>query len=69
MPINHSVGKIAFLILVIICSSFIVYYSVMSMLAPSRKLAELKKEFSPEKPEKKKDDNKIFTRFCLFEAY
>jgi hypothetical protein len=56
-----SVGKIVFLILVIICLLFIAYYAVMSMLAPSHKLAEIQKEFSPEKPEKKKDNEKIFT--------
>ena len=33
----------------------------MSMLAPSRKLAEMRKEFSPEPSEKKKDDARIFT--------
>jgi hypothetical protein len=56
-----SVRKITFLILVIICLSFIVYYSVMSMLGPSRKLTELKQEFSAEQQEKKKDNNKVFT--------
>jgi hypothetical protein len=56
---KHSIGKVAFLILMIICSLFLVYYSVMSMIAPSRKMAELKKEFSPEKSEARKDDNKL----------
>jgi hypothetical protein len=56
-----SVRKITFLILVIICLSFIVYYSVMSMLGPSRKLTELKQEFSAEQQEKKKDNNTVFT--------
>jgi hypothetical protein len=55
------VRKITLLILVIICSSFMVYYSVMSMLAPSRKLAEMKKEFSPEQSEKKPDDIRVFS--------
>jgi hypothetical protein len=58
---KSSVRRIAFLILIIVCSSFIVYYSVMSMLAPSRKLAEMKKEFSPEPSKKIKEDSKIFT--------
>jgi hypothetical protein len=56
---KNSMGKITFLILLIICSSFLIYYSVMSMIAPSRKMAELKKEFSPENPEAKKDDSKM----------
>jgi hypothetical protein len=56
---KNSMGKITFLILLIICSSFLIYYSVMSMIAPSRKMAELKKEFSPENPEAKKDDSKL----------
>ena len=55
---NHSVRKIALLILLILCSSFLVYYAVMSMIAPSRKLAEIRKEYTPEKPDKKKDKNK-----------
>jgi hypothetical protein len=56
-----SVGKIIFLILVIISSLFIVYFSVMSMLGPSHKLAELTKEFSPEKPSDTKEDRRILT--------
>jgi hypothetical protein len=58
-PNKNSIGKRTFLIPVIICSAFIVYYSVMSMLAPSRKIAEIRKEFSPEKSEAKKNDSKI----------
>jgi hypothetical protein len=57
---NPSTGKKAFLILVIVCSVVIVYYSVMSMLGPSQKLAELKKEYNPEQSEKMNDDTKIF---------
>ena len=56
---KHSIGKIAFLILVILCSSFIIYYSIMSMIAPYRKIAGMRKEFSPEKSEAKKDDSKL----------
>ena len=58
MPIKNP-GKNNFPDPVIICSSFLIYYSVMSMIAPSRKMAELKKEFSPENPEAKKDDSKL----------
>jgi hypothetical protein len=56
-----SVRKRTFLILVIILLAFLVYYSVMSMLGPSRKLAEMRKEFSPEQPDKKSGDNRTFT--------
>jgi hypothetical protein len=58
---KNSVGKITFLILLILCTSFIAYFSVMSMLAPSRKLAEIKKEFAPEQSDKKDNNNKINT--------
>ncbi len=47
---SHSGGKNALLILIIICSSFLLYYSVMSMLGPSRKLAEMTQEVSSEQP-------------------
>jgi hypothetical protein len=56
-----SIRKIAFLIMVITCSSFLVYYSVMSMIAPSHKLAELNKELNPENSERKKDDLRLLT--------
>jgi hypothetical protein len=60
--VNKTSGrKIAFMILVIICSLFIILYSVMSMMGPSRKLAEIKKEFTKEQAEKKDGDNKIFS--------
>jgi hypothetical protein len=58
---KSSTGKITFLILVIICSLFIIYFSVMSMLGPSHKLAELTKEFSQMKAADKKEDKRIFT--------
>lgn len=58
---KSSVRKITFLIFVIICISLLAYYSVMSMLAPHRKLVEMEKQFMPEKQEKKKDDDRIFT--------
>jgi hypothetical protein len=58
---SPSVRKIVILILIIICSLFIAYYCVMSMLAPSRKLAEMRKELSREPSEKKKDDVRILS--------
>jgi hypothetical protein len=53
-------GKITFLILLSFCTLFIVYYTVMSVLAPGRKLEELKKELAQDKAEKKSGDNKVF---------
>jgi hypothetical protein len=58
---KHSVRNIFLLSVVIICTSFIIYYTVMSMLAPSRALAEIKKEYNPEKSSKQKDDYRIYT--------
>jgi hypothetical protein len=55
----HTRGKKTFLIMLIFCVSFLVYYSVMWMIAPSRKMAELKKEFSTENSETKKNDSKL----------
>jgi hypothetical protein len=58
--VSHSGGKTALVILLIICSSFILYYSVMSMLGPSRKLDELKHELSSESSGKKKAEEKTY---------
>jgi hypothetical protein len=45
--INRSSGrKTFFIILIIIIAAFLIYYSVMSMLSPVRKLADIKSEFS-----------------------
>lgn len=55
---KHSFGKVTLLIVLSICTVIIVYYSVMSVLAPGRKLEELKNEFAAEKPEKKAADVK-----------
>jgi hypothetical protein len=40
-----SGGKTSFIILIIIISACILYYSIMSILSPGRKLAELKNEY------------------------
>ena len=58
---KQPVRKITLLILVIICLSFLAYYSVMLMLGPSRTLAEMKKEFSSGQPGKKNEDTDLFT--------
>jgi hypothetical protein len=53
-------GKITFLIVLSFCTLFIVYFTLMSVLAPGRKLEELKKELAHEKAEKKSGDIKVF---------
>ncbi len=60
-PNNSSGGKTVLVILLILCCSFLLYYSVMSMLGPSRKLAEIKKEVTAEKPENGQEEDKIYT--------
>lgn len=53
--------KRAFLVFVVICSSFLVYYSVLSMISPGRKLAEIKAQFSPDTSGLKAGDEKIYS--------
>jgi hypothetical protein len=53
-------GKITFLSLLSVCALFIVYYTVMSVLAPGRKLEELKKDLAHDQAEKKSGDTKVF---------
>jgi hypothetical protein len=53
--------KVTFYIVLFICMAFVVYFTVMSALAPSRKLDALKKEFSSALPEKKEGGDKIRT--------
>jgi hypothetical protein len=55
-----SFSRLVFMILLSICTLVIVYYTAMSLLAPGRKLEELKKEFAPELAVKKSGDNKVF---------
>jgi hypothetical protein len=54
-------GKATFLSLLSVCMLFIVYYTVMSVIAPGRKLEELKKELALGQAEKKSADTKVFT--------
>jgi hypothetical protein len=53
--------KIAPIVLVSIILLFLVYYSVMSMISPSRKLAELKKAYS-EKSSEKNNTSKLINK-------
>lgn len=51
--------KIVPIVLVCILLLFLIYYSVMSMLSPSRKLAELRSAYSEKSPEKNNADKLI----------
>jgi hypothetical protein len=52
-------GKVIFLVLISIISVFIIYYSEMLMISPSRKMEEIKKEFGPKGSEKNEAAQKI----------
>ncbi len=58
---NKSGGKKYFLILTIILSAFLIYYSVMSMLGPSRKLSEINNQFATEQNENNGLDENILS--------
>ena len=58
---NKSVRKKAFIVLTIITSAIIIYYSIMSMMSPARKLAEIKNEFGVKPAENSKVDERIFS--------
>jgi hypothetical protein len=53
--------KIAFIILVILVSAFLIYYSIMSMVSPGRRMAELKKEFELKPANKSLVDDKVLS--------
>jgi len=52
-------GKVTFIVLISIISVGIIYFSVMSMISPGRKLEEIKKEFGPKGSEKNEAAQKI----------
>jgi hypothetical protein len=58
---KNPLRNIYFLLLIILCASFIVYFTIMSMIAPSRKLEAIRKEFTPAQTGKKENDSKINT--------
>jgi hypothetical protein len=58
---NKSRWKATLIVLISIISVFIVYFSVMSMISPGRKLEEIKKEFGPKGSEKNEAAKKILT--------
>jgi len=52
-------GKITFIVLISILSVLIIYYSIMSMLAPVRKMEEIKKEFDVKVNDKNGIDRQV----------
>jgi hypothetical protein len=52
-------GKVTFLVLTGIISVFIIYYSIMSMISPVRKMEEIKKEFGVKTTDKNGVDQQI----------
>src|SRR5664280_2565576 len=52
-------GKISFIVLISILSVFIIYFSIMSMLAPGRKMDEIKKEFGVKVNDKNGVDRQV----------
>lgn len=52
-------GKVIFLVLISIISVFIIYYSEMLMISPSRKMEEIKKEFGVKSADKNGVDQQI----------
>ena len=60
--INKASGrKITFFILIIIFSSFLIYYSIMSMMSQARKLDAIKNEFGVKPAENSVVDERIFS--------
>jgi hypothetical protein len=53
--------KTPFIIFIIIISAFIIYYSIMSMMSPGRKIDSLKKDFGIKPAEKNGIDDRIFS--------
>jgi hypothetical protein len=59
--INKPGIKKTFIFLIIIASVFIIYYAIMSMMGPGRKLSAIKNEFSVNQPENTSVDERIFS--------
>lgn len=60
--INKPSGrKTTFLIVVILLAAFIIYYTVMSMISPVKKLAEIRDEFGVKPAEKSAIDKRIYS--------
>jgi hypothetical protein len=52
-------GKVIFVVLISIISVFIIYYSIMLMISPARKMEEIKKEFGVKSTDKNDLDQQI----------
>jgi hypothetical protein len=69
---KNSVRKILLLILIFLWTSFLVYFAVMMMLAPLRKMEELKKEYGQVQTERpateRKEGSKTLTTKKVKEA-
>jgi hypothetical protein len=53
-----SFGKIFLMIILGLWIAFLVYFAIMSMIAPSKKLEEIRKEYTQDKSEKKQSGRK-----------
>jgi len=58
---NGNSGKVILAVLTALILVFLVYYGVMSALAPAKKLAELEALYQPEKPETGDFDERLFS--------
>jgi hypothetical protein len=56
-----SGGKVVLITLIMIISAFLIYYAVMSMMSPGRKLAAIKNDFGANKTENISGDKRILT--------
>jgi len=56
---NKPVRKVSFIVLISIFSAFIIYFSIMSMISPARKLKEIKKDFETKTAGKSEVDQRI----------
>jgi len=56
---NKPGRKVSFIVLISIFSAFIIYFSIMSMISPARKLKEIKKDFETKTAGKSEVDQRI----------
>jgi hypothetical protein len=56
---NKPGRKVSFIVLISIFSAFIIYFSLMSMISPARKLKEIKKDFETKTAGKSEVDQRI----------
>src|SRR5664280_1963001 len=59
--IKKSSFKTTFIVLISIVLAFAIYYSIMSMLSPRRKLEQIKSEFIGKASEKNESEQQILT--------